>query len=189
MKLLHRLRTCCRPVAALVLWITSAAVAAETATIVSNTTVYQQPSFSAPQIAPLANGRQVELIARQGGWKQVQTGSVTGWVRSYQVRSGAISTSEQASSSGGFFSGLAALSRKASGLFSSDRKGYSFQRTATIGVRGLSEEDIKNARPDFEQIKQMESYRSKSKPAKKFARKGGRKAIKLAHLPKSTAEK
>ena len=174
---------------ALTVWAISSAVNAEPATIISDTSLYQRPSYQAPVVAPLANGSQVELVARQGGWKQVKTESSSGWVRAYQVRSGVVNTDQQETSSGGFFSGLAALSRKASGLFSSDRKDYSFQRTATIGVRGLSEEELKNARPDFDQVKRMETYRSKSKPAKKFARKGGRKAIKLSHLPKSSAEK
>lgn len=110
-------------------------------------------------------------------------------MRSYRVRSGSLSITEKQSASGGFFSGLASLSRKASGLFSRQRKDYSFQRTATIGVRGLSEEQIKNAKPDLDELKKMDSFRSNKEKNKLFVRQGNMKPIKISHMPKSGAEK
>jgi len=164
---------------------------AQSATIITDTSLYQRPSLQSSVENLLKAGTPVTVLSRLGGWKQVSypPNKASGWVRSYKVRTGTIIISEKEQQSGGFFSGLASLSRKASGLFSSDKKGYSFQRTATIGVRGLSEEQIKNAKPDLEQLKKMESFRSNKKKAKKYAQKGQLKTRRINHMPKSGAEK
>lgn len=164
---------------------------AEPATVISDSPLYQRPSIQSGVILQLEAGTTVDHIARSGGWKQINLDSgESGWVRSYQVREGTISIdSEPEQEQGGFFSSLAALSRKASGLFTRSSEGYSLPRTATIGVRGLSEEEINRAQADFEQLKKLERFRSNKKTSKKFAREGLLKAIRLAHLPKSGAEK
>ena len=168
---------------------------AETATIVSSAPLYQHPAYDAPVIGQLNAGQSVELKDRSGGWKQVSTSNNgdknSGWVRSYQVRTGEITSVKQAPTSGGFLSGLASLSRKASGLFSSnnqDQNRRSDKAVATIGVRGLSEEEIKNASPDFKEMEKMEGFRVSKKSAKNYAGKGQRTSIKLAHMPRSKVE-
>lgn len=174
---------------AIIICSTTTTSLAEPATIVSDAKLHQRPTYLSPMIKQIKAGTQVELISRSGGWKKISTlEDVNGWVRSYQVRNGIIIT-ERKKESGGFFSSLASLSRKASGLFSSDKKDFSFQRTATIGVRGLSEEQIKNAQPDLHELKKMESYRSKKSKAKKFAKKGKLVKAKIEHMPKSKVEK
>ncbi len=171
-------------------WFCASIVCAETATIVSTSSLYQRPTVQAPVVQHLTSGTSVDSLSRQGSWKQVTTPQgKTGWVRSYQVRSGNITTPDKKTESGGFFSGLANLSRKASGLFSSEKKDYSFQHTATIGVRGLSEEQIKNAKPNLKELKKMESFRISKRGTKKYARNGKLSAVKLGHLPASEAEK
>ncbi len=168
---------------------TPLSISADPATIISDTALYQYPSFDAPTLAPLNSGQQVDSLGRSGSWNQISTeNSQTGWVRSYQLRSGIVEISSQKETSGGFFSGLAHLSRKASGLFTSKNKGYSFQRTATIGVRGLSEEEIKNAKADLKELKKMESYRSNKNSAKRFANSGNLVAIKVVHMPPTNNE-
>lgn len=163
---------------------------AETATIISDSPLYQRPSIQSGIILQLIAGTPVDSVGRSGGWKQINLDSgESGWVRSYQVRAGIISVDNDAEAEqGGFFSGLAALSRKASGLFTRSSTGYTLPRTATIGVRGLSEEEINQAQADFKQLEKLERYRSNRKTSQKFAREGQLKAIKLAHLPKSGAE-
>jgi hypothetical protein len=165
---------------------------AETATIIANTPLYQRPSVYSKTLSELYAGNRVDVTSRVGSWKKVTLDDQTvGWVRSYRVRSGISSTTvvnEEPSDSGGFLSGLAQLSRKASGLFSSEKKSYSFQRTATIGVRGLSEEQIKNAQPNLGELNKMETFRSSKKSARRFAKEGKLHAIKLAHMPASEVE-
>ena len=164
---------------------------AEKSTVVTDTFLYSRPTTNANVIADLHAGTQVNMLLRSGGWKKIEVSEKqTGWVRSYQVRSGVVTTTgvEEGKKTGGFLSGLASLSRRASSLFSSNRKTPSYQRTATIGVRGLSEEQIKNAKPDLARLASMEGYRSSRKQAKKFARKGKLRPQKLNHMPRSGKE-
>lgn len=169
---------------------TVSSVSAETATIVTDSSLYQRPSMQAGVIRYLEAGTAVDINSRLGSWKKISINDdLSGWVRSYQVRTGDFTTIKQEQGSGGFISGLASLSRKVSGLFSNNnKKDYSFQPTATIGIRGLSEEQIKNAKADLNELKKMESFRSNKKNTRKYARKGNLKAIKIRHMPKSGAE-
>jgi hypothetical protein len=166
-------------------------VSAEPATVVTDATLYRSPSTQSVKQKQLAAGTAVEFNKQVGSWKQVSLiqSKSTGWVRSYQVRIGEIAVTQDNSQSSGFFGALANLSRKASGLFSSERKGYSYQRTATIGVRGLSEEQIKNAQPDFTELSKLESFREDNKTIRKFASSGRLQARKVNHIPKSEKEK
>lgn len=181
-------------------------VVAQPAVIVTDTALLQRPAFNAPRVTALTAGSPVEYLSRSGGWKQVRFQSRTGWVRSYQVRSGALSdtlSSEQSikneKSSGGFLSVLASLSRKASGLFSSgSNEGITSQRTATIGIRGrgvatnqalINSYQFSQAKPDFSSLKRMETMRGTQSESRQFARQGNRKPVDLAHLPASEAEK
>ena len=43
---------------------------------------------------------------------------------------------------------------------------------ATVGIRGLSPEDLKNASPDAEALKRVQSYRADKSSAERFAREG-----------------
>lgn len=165
---------------------------AASATVISESPLHQNPSIQSSVLTTLKVGTKVDTIKRNGGWKLITTNdsqSKTGWLRSYKVRQGAISIVKKEEGSGGFFSGLASLSRKASGLFSSEKKDYSFSTTATIGVRGLSEEEIKNAQPDLKQLKQLDRFKSSKKSTLAFAKQGLLKSTSLKHLKKSKAEK
>ena len=179
------------PIALLFLLCLSSVASAEPATVVTDATLYQTPSIRAVKLKQLASGTAVDFIKQVGSWKQVALaqGRTTGWVRSYQVRMGEISVERSSTESGGFFGALASLSRKASGLFSSDRKEYSYQRTATIGVRGLSEEQIRNAQPDYAELEKLESFRENKKIIQQFASSGHLQTRKVNHLPRSNREK
>ena len=178
------------PVVVLVLWSQCAMVRAESATVVTDAALYRSPTVQGVQLKQLASGTVVDYVKQVGSWKQInlKQEKMTGWVRSYQVRTGEISVKTESSNSGGFFGALASLSRKASGLFSSDRKEYSYQRTATIGVRGLSEEQIRNAQPDFGELAKLESFRENNKAIRQFAASGQLQSRNIKHLPKSKQE-
>jgi len=176
----------------LLLLVVSLTVKAAPATVISDSPLHQSPSLQSSVLVTLITGTKVETIKRTGGWKLVKTEGKRakfGWVRSYKVRQGNFTIVNREKNVGGFFSGLAKLSRKASGLFSSKKKEYNIQTTATIGVRGLSEEEIKNAQPDLKQLALLDSYKVSPKIASSFSQSGLLKAIKLAHFPKTGAEK
>lgn len=183
------MKTINQVITGLLLLLNASSGLAEKATVITDTALYQRPSIQSAIIQQLEAGTLVIIESRQGGWKKISLNtSHQGWVRGYRVRSGHLRVDQQQQESGGFFSSLASLSRKASGLFSSNKKDYSFQRTATIGVRGLSEEQIKNASPDLRQLEKMETFRSNKSMARSYARQGKLVAAKINHMPKTRAE-
>ena len=160
--------------------------AQQDAVIVRSAKVYAKASSTSQQIGQLDAGVRVSIFTRKGGWKEVfaEQQAVIGWVRSYQVREGIITSESKSTSesdSRGFLSGLAAFSRKASGFFKFD-SGRTSSGTATIGVRGLSEDEIKSAVADFEQLEKMHGFASSQKRMQGFAAKGGLRPLQVPHI-------
>ncbi len=163
-------------------------IVAEEAIVVRLSTVYDKASSVSDQVTRIEAGSKVEVFERKGGWKQIfsEQKSIIGWVRSYQVRtvySGPTPEIRTQPDSRGFLSGLASFSRKASSFFgSSDTSGSA--RTATIGVRGLSEEEIKGAKPDLEELDKMQQFASSSTRMPGFTKEGQLVARSVTHLKK-----
>lgn len=128
---------------------------AETAITARDTELKKEPFSDAATLATLPSRTAVEIIRRQGGWTQVKPATQEkGWVRMLALRMG-----NGAAKSGD--SGLGAL-------FNVARSGSS-GTTVTTGVRGLSEEDLRNARPNPEELKRMQSHGVTPAEATKFA--------------------
>ena len=116
----------------------------------------------AATVRTLPENTEVRVVQRAGGWTRVDAGGQQGWVRVFHLRFPA--TAETASGSGGLGSLTSAL-------------GFGRQRSqpttiATTGIRGLSQEDLKNASPDGEALRRMQSYRADQASAERFAREG-----------------
>ena len=130
---------------------------------------------SAPEartIASLPENTAVNVLARGGGWTQVEAGAQKGWVRVFHLRFPATAVASSSSSS----SGGAALS----GLTSALGFGRQTSQPTTIastGVRGLSPEDLKNANPDPAALAKMQTYRADKPAAERFAREGKLTAV------------
>ena len=168
------------------LLVTIASALAEEGMIIRMSTVYSQANSASDQVARIEAGARVSVFERQGGWKLIfsDAKALTGWVRSYQVRSGYYAEApkvEVEPDSRGFLSGLASFSRKASSFFSTGKSGAN-NRTATIGVRGLSEEEIKTAVPDFEELKKMQQFAGNTQRNAVFSEDGRLTAIPVTHL-------
>lgn len=156
------------------------------AVVVREATVYSKADRNSSKVSKLPAGTEVNIFGRQGGWKEIYSDKlqVIGWVRSYQVREGVVLDTAQAekpADSRGFLSGLASLSRKASGFFNLDG-GATSSSTATIGIRGLSEEEINTAQADFDELKKMKSFVSSKKRQKAFSSAGNLKPAKVKHI-------
>lgn len=151
-------------------------LASESGVIVRDAPVYADASSSARKVGEIGAGTQINIFSRKGGWKEIfaEQQELVGWVRSFQVREGNYAPSVEAgaeSDSRGFLSGLAAFSRKASRFFSSGNSASS-SSTATIGVRGLSEAEIKSAKPDLEEFEKMQDFASDRQRMRQFALEG-----------------
>lgn len=164
--------------------------AADEGVIVRLAKVFPDANSRGKVVGQISAGSTVSVFSRKGGWKEIFSDkqNITGWVRSYQVREGLKKPEikqESESDSRGFLAGLASFSRKASGFFGgANNSSGGSTRTATIGVRGLSEEEIKAAKPDLAELLKLQGFGSGQSRMKSFVRTGKLAALKVKHLKK-----
>ena len=113
-------------------------------------------------VKSLAENTEVKVLQRAGGWTRVEAAGQQGWVRVFHLRFPATASAD---SSGGGLSSLGS----ALGI---TRQRSQSSTIATTGIRGLSQEDLKNASPDEAALKRMHSYRADSGGAERFAKEG-----------------
>jgi hypothetical protein len=140
----------------------TAVLAQEAAFTNRATELKDKATYDAVVILPLPAETPVKVVARSSGWTKVEVNGKTGWVRVFHLRFPASVEAGSSSSSGGFLSGL--------GFGGKPRQEGT--KLATVGIRGLSEEDMKNASPNPEAWKKMQSYRVDKASAERFAKDG-----------------
>ena len=126
------------------------------------TELKEQGSDQARTIASLRENTEVKVLQRGGGWTRVESAGQTGWVKVFHLRFPATAATE--SSGGGFLSGLTSA---IAGRPRTQQAGIQ-----TVGVRGLSPEELKNASPDGEALQRMHSFAADKRAAERFAREG-----------------
>lgn len=125
------------------------------------------PAVDAPIVAELAQGTAVDVVGRQGGWMKVRSGTKTGWVRLLSVRPG------RAGERG---VGL----EEVAGLVA--RRPDASRVVSVAGVRGLSEENLKTAKFNAQQLEKLDSYAVSAEAARAFAAEQGLYARQVAQL-------
>ena len=140
-----------------------AASAQEQAFTNRSTELKDRAANDARTLATLSENTGVKVLERGGGWTRVEAGGQQGWVRVFHLRFPVVAHAGQA--------GGGALGSITSALgFGREReKGANI---ATTGIRGLSTEELKNASPDNEALRRMQSYRADAASAERFAREG-----------------
>ena len=129
-----------------------------TAILVKDVQLRASPSLKAEMVGLLLKDSQVTILKRNGGWYQVKTpANSTAWLSMLRVRFKP--RTQQASQ------------KRSNKGFVSLRQGHS-NITATTGVRGIGESDIKNAKPDLFSLYHAEGYRVTFAEAKVFAKQG-----------------
>jgi hypothetical protein len=146
---------------------------AEPVTVERDSVLRAEPRTDSGVAGNLAKGATGDAVARQGAWVQVKSGTVTGWLYSFNVRFGAVNPG---SSSAG---GGSALGR----VFGPRQQ---VNVTATIGIRGLEEEDLKQAHFDEGQMRQLEGYAATRDQAAAQAGKSGLSAVRVDYLDGSS---
>lgn len=133
---------------------------------------------AAPEARVMANlpeGAPVTVVARSGGWTQVQAQGQTGWVRVFHLRFPAsVQAAPASSGGGGFLGGLG-------NLIGGNRGKTEDTKIATIGIRGLSEEELRNASPNPEALRKLQSFRADAAGAERFAREAKLTAQRVAY--------
>lgn len=122
----------------------------------------QQPFVDATTVINLPANTELEILKRQGAWMQVKSGTNEGWLKLTAVKLGGAATGK-----GKGAGGLGTLFN----LATTGRSGSSGV-TVTTGVRGLGQEELKNAQPDQEAVKKMDSFAGAKNEAASFATGG-----------------
>jgi hypothetical protein len=143
-------------------------LAGQIAHTVRSTEVKQQPYSDAATVATLAEKVSVNIVSRQGGWVKISSNQGNGWVKMLSLR----------------YTG-AADRRGDSGLQSLLNVGRTGSSGITVatGVRGLSEEDLKNAQPNPRELEKLRNFAADKSDAAQFARDASLKTQKLDYLP------
>ena len=155
------------------LFLAAAALAAGTAaaqqvTLERDSPLYSEPRLESAPVAQLKQGATGDVLGKQGGWLNLKTPTGTGWLFTFNVR-----FPSQKADAGDSGSG-AALGR----VFGSRRSSV----TSTIGVRGLEEEDLKQATFDAGQMRLLGEYAATKDAAEQGARGAGLAPAKVDYL-------
>lgn len=154
----------------LIIWCGS--VLAEPAITTRSTELKAQPASDAATLATLPEKEKIETIKRQGAWVQVKSADgKTGWLRMLSLRLG---NNESQKTTSGLGSLLGFGRNNTTG------------GTVTTGVRGLSEEDLENAKPNPAELEKMEKFSVNKAQAKRFAASAKLQSQDLEYLAPAT---
>ncbi len=142
--------------------------ARETGVALKPADIRSEPYRDAIGTGSLEPGDEVEILEKKGGWYRVKTAERTGWVRMLSIRRGAPRKADLD------MEGLLSL---ASGRAGTGRV------IATTGIRGLSEEELKEAEFDEKDLELLESLTVTPEQAQRFAAEGNLVARNLEYLP------
>jgi hypothetical protein len=146
------------------------ALAAESGYTLRATDLRGKPFVDAPVIASLPERTAVEIATRQGAWMEIRTREgIKGWIRMLSVRLG---NQDQKASGGNILSAIGVGNRPRP------------QTTATVttGVRGFSEAELKDAKPNPAEADKMESFAADRAQAAAFAASGKLGARQIAYF-------
>jgi hypothetical protein len=144
--------------------------AMESGTALKSDDIKAEPFRDAKTVGRIQKDDKVNIVSRRSGWLQVRTGKAAGWVRMLSIRRGAAGKADVGQEIGGV-AGLA-TGRAGTG-----------QVVSSTGVRGLSEEELKEAKFSEAEIAKAESYATSATAAKSFAAQARLAATQVAFLP------
>jgi hypothetical protein len=151
------------------------AVAQESGFAVRQSEVKKEPFSDAATVGTLAAKAQVKIVKREGGWMQIESAAVAGWVRMLAIRLGATGAEQDSGDSG------------VKSLFNIARTGSSGTAVAT-GVRGLDKEQIQNAKSNPVELEKLARFAAARADAEQFAAGDPQlKAQKIEYLPSAGA--
>jgi hypothetical protein len=146
-------------------------VLAQQVTIERDTPLHAEARTDAKVVARLKQGSSGEVVGKSGAWLNLKTPEASGWLFSFNVRFASAQSGAQSSSGGGD----AVVGR----LFGPRQQ---INVTSTMGVRGLEEEDLKQARLNPEQLKLLDQYAASKQDAEGNAQATGLSAVRVDYL-------
>jgi hypothetical protein len=157
------------PAAVLALCAASASAWAAPGTVLRTEKLYSQPVATSKVTASVAKGASVDILAKQGGWLRVKAGKSTGWIRLLSVRAGA-----------GGLGGAGVGDVVGAATTKSDPS----RVVAVAGLRGLNDEDLKQAKFNADELGRMDTLNVTATQARSFASQSGLVAVNVPDLPK-----
>lgn len=139
------------------------------------TPLKDKPFADAATLANLPARAAVDVLGRQGGWLRVTASGKQGWVRMLNVRTGPPGQA----SAGKEVQGVAAVASGRAG------KG---NIVATSGIRGLSEEELKTAKPNPGEFRKLDGFAVSEEKAREYAGRSGLVARSVPYLQPGSAE-
>lgn len=131
-----------------------------------------EPFSDAKTVGNISRDDKLEILGKKGAWLQVKSAKGTGWVRLLSVKRGEAGKS-------GSNADVLALANGRSGTG---------KVVSTTGVRGLSEEELKAAKFNEQEVSQLEGYAVTRDTAQQFASSGSLSARKLDYLPEPSSQ-
>ena len=148
---------------AALLWLASSAAFAQGQAFTNRATdLKEQASADSRTLESLPANAELKVVSRGSGWTRVEARGKAGWVNVFHLRFPATTSTD--ASGGSLLSGLGSA---LGGRPKSQQAGIQ-----TVGVRGLTPDELKNASPDGEALKRMQSYAADKSAAQRFAREG-----------------
>ncbi|MHB8914244.1 MAG: SH3 domain-containing protein [Thiobacillus sp.] len=138
-------------------------------TLLRDESLRSQPSATAPVAAQVGRGTSVDIVARRGGWLQVKTGRTQGWVRLLSVRAG-----QGGSGRAGVGDVLGVATRRADPS----------RVVSVAGVRGLNEDQLRQARFDADELSRLDSFAATLSQGRSHANKSGLASVNVPSLPR-----
>jgi hypothetical protein len=128
-----------------------------------------EPRGAAAVTGTLQKGAKFEIVGEKGAWSQVKSGNAAGWALSFYVMKG-----EPAAQVG--------VGQRLGEVWTlgTDRRA---ETTATIGIRGLDEEQLKSAQFNEQELKRMEALAVPRAEGDAFAQKGNLAPQKVEYFP------
>jgi SH3 domain-containing protein len=136
--------------------------------------VLAEPRLDAKVIWKLPKDAALELLQRQNAWAEISSGGQRGWVLFFSLGIGQAPKQNVGKELGGIV-----------GLATNQNRG---QVTATIGVRGITEEQLKGAKFNEQELRKLESLAVPPAAANSYASQAGLKSREVRYLPAPASE-
>lgn len=138
-------------------------------TLLRDESLRSQPSATASVSAQVSRGTAVDIMTRRGGWLQIRTARAQGWVRLLSVRAG------QGGSGGAGLGDVVGVAT---------RRSNPSRVVSVAGVRGLSEEQLRQAQFDADELARLDNYTATLSQARSHASKSGLAVVNVPSLPR-----
>jgi len=147
-------------------------VQAAPGTLLRDETLRAQASVTASVAGHVSRGTSVDIVTRRGGWLQVRTLRAQGWVRLLSVRAG------KGGSGGADLGDVVGVAT---------RRSDPSRVVSVAGVRGLSEDQLRQARFDAGELSRLDNHAATLSQGRNHASRSGLASINVPSLPRPQA--